>query len=214
MRKLQFVLACLVSLSMLTSAHALLTVQISDNSSFTGTVVSAVDTDGDGMVTLSSALGGTSVWIANVVTGFSAPLLGSEYVEEIDLNSVNVSGGTGTIYIRLIEDAMTKNVAPYIASLGGTTDGSVSFKATATDNVTGTSTELLSYTGNNAFANEQSGNLALQGDYTAMLYAAITHGSGVNVSSFDFNLKVPEPGSLALLGLGLIGLGFGAKRRK
>ena len=211
MKRLQVLLAGLLSLSILASAHATLIVEISDTADFSGTVVSAIDTDGDGMVNVSSGLGS---WIANVVTGFSSPIIGGDYIEAIDLNSVNVSGGSGTIYLRLIETAMTKNSATYIAALGGTTDGSISFSGTVSDGVD--TAEVASYTANSgAFSYENIGNFALQsGNYTAMLTAAITHKGAGQISSFDFNLKVPEPGSLALLGLGLIGLGFGAKRRK
>jgi len=191
--------------------------EISDTFDFSGTVISAVDTDNDGRVTIDSDLGS---WVANVVIGWSSPLIGDEYVDKIDLFSANVSGGEGTIYIRLTGTDFDRGLlaqSRYTTAFGGTTDGSVSFQSYAD----ATNTEfgqgiLLSDSGDistSAFSGQDSGSISLSGPYSLSIYAAITHDAGFNMSSFDYIVTVPEPGTLALLGIGLFGLGL-AKRRK
>jgi len=206
------------------SANAQLMLQISDTADFTGTVVGGTDTDGDGLLTVSSNISdGLGSWIASVNTGISS--LNSPYsdglVDTLHLNSVNVSGGVGTIYVRLSESGYVKTEAPYITSFGGITQGSVEFKSyvdpSNSDFTTAPSAILLSdsgvVTGGNGgeFSGSDSGYLNITGPYSMSIYASVTHDK-FSTSSFDYEIKVPEPTSIALLGLGL--LGFAATRRK
>lgn len=189
------------------SANAILVVQISDTSNFSGTTITAIDTDGDGFVNINSALGG---WNFNVVSGFGAPALGGPNLDEMDLNSVNVSGGTGTIYMRLTDTGFSRLNTSFNTTFGGTTDGSVSFQSyvDATNAAFGQGT-LLSNSGiisAGAFSGFDNGAINMAGLYSLSIYAAITHGAGFNVSSFDYNVKIPEPMTIALFGLGLLGL--------
>ena len=54
--------------------------------------------------------------------------------------------------------------------------------------------------------------LATGTPYAISLQAVITHGSS-GTTSFDYQVEVAEPGTLALLGLGLLGFGLSRRRR-
>lgn len=199
-------------------ANAQLSLRLDDGTAST----TVTDVSNSGMVNFTGPLGD---WAANVTTGFGSPLLGTDWMDEFDLNSVNVSGGTGSMTIMLTQTDLTRTNAPWMAGFGGTTDGSVSFQSwiDAGNNAFGLST-LLSDSGlqeggqscNGCFSGGDSGglgDLSLTGPYSWTIVATITHSDARKVTSFDYNVKIPEPSSLALIGLGLIGAGIASRRR-
>jgi hypothetical protein len=212
-------LASALVLGVAASAEALPILRLTTSGGATQTLA-----DGDagdvnstvGAVTFVNAL--DAQWIVNVTTGLSKPLLGSAGAPELDLNSVNVSSaGGGWLDIELTDTGFTaQDAALFLASIGGTTSGSVSYKTyfDASNAEFGKATELTSFSElGPAFASSASAILTSATPYSLTLLVRVTH-AGAQASSFDATIKVPEPGTLLLLGAGCLALVPLMRRRR
>lgn len=176
-----------------------------------------------GAVTFVGSVGSFS---ANVSTGITKPLYGTETNPVIDLNSVYVTSfAGGTLRISFTETDFSSSDFPndliaFYISVGGTTTGNVAFNSYWDPNNNGfAETNLLSSLGGfgpMAFSNQSgSGFYPFSPDakFSLTVVATITH-AGAGLTSFDAMVSpVPEPAAMFLVGAGLIGIAELGKKK-
>ncbi len=155
-------------------------------------------------------MGSLGSWYFNFTAGISnSPALsGPAILNLVSFNATSAARG-GTLTISLIETGLTQPFGPNMVattSVTGSTSGNAQFSSLFNDVSTGT---FGSYTG--AFNGTSSSAVDTTGGFSLTHVATITHAGG-GETAFSMVTSVPEPGTLALFGIGLVVFGWVAGR--
>ena len=191
-------------------------VVISDN----GVGDLAGGTAGIGKIIFSDTVG---TWSTNVVVGLSKPKLGP-FGSLIDLLSVNISEGVGTLTLTITDtdfDFGPSADLTLISNVGGTAGGTFNFNTYFDSSNTefgmpAPALATLGPLGPGAFSGSAAGHVmtsALNGGLFSLTAEAVINHAGPETTSFDGEIRIPEPATLGMLGFGLIALGAFLRRR-
>jgi hypothetical protein len=197
-------LAAAAAVLCVTSAYSVPTLRISDGVNPDVVVTDGGAGDSNPLVGAVTWIGSIGVWVLNVDTGVTKPILGSATDPHMDLNYVVSSTGAGTMVISFSDDGFTYSGA-LTDHWGGTTSGTSINRVLENGQSTGIG---MGPFGPGAFSGTTSGTIDLVPTDVLTLQVAITH-TGSGPSSGDKEITVPEGGmTLTLLGSALVGIGF------
>ena len=177
-----------------------------------------------GVVAYAGSLGN---FVLNIAVGSSKPALGSASDPQMNLFSVDITGwqGGGTLILRLTDTGFTSTGATnFSISINGSmsSGGTLAYGAFQDNSNTafGTANEICSLAfSTSSFSNACGNTITASNPYSLTLETVISLPSALSGVSFNANLTdpppplVPEPTSMLLFGLGLIGLAAWGRKR-
>jgi hypothetical protein len=147
----------------------------------------------------------------------------------LDTSCVGAPCAGGTLTIELTDTGFDPNPSTgrLFGAVGGTTNGTSTFQgylsttntefaASPTDVLMGPFVDPIAGSLPTAFSGDDSQAHGPVGAYAMTMVATITHGGDQALgTSFNFQMdNVPEPATIALFGVGLLGVGLATRRRR
>lgn len=180
-----------------------------------------------GTVKYSGSLG---TWLVTVTTGLTKPITGGPVYGQMDLSSVEVSTASGgTIHLMFSDDFFGPTPPPSSATadIGGTTSGTVLYNtyldifnvawdlnmwlAPPPPLLPPVLTAMGFSSPPTSFSGTATAPIIAPVSYSLTQLVMVTH-AGAGTTSFDASLNVPEPGTLLLLGAGLLMAGVAIRK--
>jgi hypothetical protein len=209
-------------LGMLPAAHAVptLSYSVDGGAAITCADGAACDTNSTaGVVTFSQSLGD---FLINVSTGLSKPTLtGGNPLMDLNTVNIQVTGGAHTLVIGFSDTGFDIYGGKFGMEYGGVlsasgTDASIDYSAYYdAGNAAFAQTTLIGQGGSaaGAFSGYVEGGWSPDSPYSVSQILTLKTSGGLTSFSGDFEVNVPEPGTLALAGLALLGLALVHRRR-
>ena len=213
--------ACLV-VAPLSAQAGPITLTLDDGTGLAGGFVTVVGSLVSDTVSFAGTFGSANQWTINNIIGVGPSAVpGAPF--GIDLSSFNATSTSGgKLTISLSENNLNFGVAgPKLVGgrIGGTIDtgGTLQYSLYADTNnaLFGSSVAGLAFTGSSSlpsFNQSGSAQINLANPFSMTIVTVLTH-TQAGFTSYDFRGQIPEPATIALVGLALLGLGAATRRK-
>lgn len=181
----------------------------------------AGDTDTTvGSLVYSGSIGNFTM---NFTVGWTKPIYGSGSLPKMHLHTLHMtSTGGGTMTVSMTETGfgpVASGISGFYTGIGGMTGGTVTLNSYFdTCNIPFAQTTALGslgpFTGPIFSGGITSNTLPASNPFSLTMVSTVTHTAGSQTTSFNAEINpVPEPGTILLLGICLLGLGIVSRKK-